>query len=66
MFVKLNGKRTGIADESCVLELLVSMDFDPEKVVISLNGQLIPVEKLLDTLLREGDEVELFSFVSGG
>ena len=47
-------------------ELLIELKQKQEVTVISLNESIIPSEKLDSSLLKDGDQIEIFSFMGGG
>jgi sulfur carrier protein len=63
--ITLNGQKTQIAPGSTLLTLLAERKLTPDKVAIELNRRLVKAE-LYDTPLKEGDEVEIVTFVGGG
>lgn len=53
--------------EACsVLDLLVEKHLAPERVVVELNGSIVKRPQWGETVLREGDTVEIVCFVGGG
>jgi len=64
--IKTNGEDRLIKDGSSLLDLLKSLDLDPRFVVVELNRNIVRRPALEDTLLSDGDEVELVHFVGGG
>jgi thiamine biosynthesis protein ThiS len=65
MKLKVNGDDRELADGITVRELVQQFKLTPEKVAIELNRRLIRAEKY-DQSLKEGDEVEIVTFVGGG
>jgi thiamine biosynthesis protein ThiS len=51
-----------LAEGSSVLDLLAGLGVCREMVVVSVNGRIVPEEKVL----REGDEVVVHPIVTGG
>ena len=51
---------------TCLLALLEERGNDPAKVVVELNGQIIPKDAYAATSLHGGDRLELVQFVGGG
>ena len=47
-------------------ELMAFLKYDPEKVIVSVNGNAVEKGKFSRTALSEGNKVEIFSFVGGG
>ncbi len=66
MKLTLNGKESDFTDGLTVSELLVEQQIKtPEMVSVELNGQILKRSKF-DTILKDGDKVELLFFAAGG
>jgi len=65
MKVTVNGDPRDLPDGETVRALIVSHNLSPDKVAIELNRRLLRGDKY-DTPLKEGDEVEIVTFVGGG
>jgi len=65
MVVKVNGEPRELPDGETVRALIVRYNLSPEKVAVELNRRLLRGERY-DTGLKEGDEVEIVTFVGGG
>ena len=65
MNVILNGKPRLTADAQNVRALLDELKLSPDRVAVELNRRLLRTDKY-DTSLREGDELEIVTFVGGG
>ena len=65
MNVILNGKPRLAADAQSVRALLDELKLSPDRVAVELNRRLLRTDKY-DTSLREGDELEIVTFVGGG
>ena len=63
--VKVNGEDLDI-DGKTVCEYLSSTNFDEKRIAIERNGEIVPKAKYSETILSEGDIVEVVSFVGGG
>ena len=46
--------------------LLAALDVDPARVAVMINGRVVTRKARDLTTLREGDKVEVLSFVGGG
>ena len=66
MEITVNGETKRAEDDATVRGLLESLDVPAENAVVSLNGEVLPLEELDARRLSEGDSVELFAFVGGG
>jgi thiamine biosynthesis protein ThiS len=65
MRVKVNGQEEQLPDGSDILAVLTANRLTPEKVAVELNRRLVRAAKY-DTQLKEGDEIEIVTFVGGG
>jgi thiamine biosynthesis protein ThiS len=65
MTVNVNGETRELQDGETVRALVARYNLTPDKVAIELNRRLLRTEKY-DTLLKDGDEVEIVTFVGGG
>lgn len=63
--VKINGEQFDAAGKT-VLEYLCSAEYDPKRVAVERNGDILPKALYGDTVLNDGDSVEIVSFVGGG
>ena len=63
--VKVNGEPKDIAGKT-VAEYLAATDYDIKRIAAELNGDILPKAAYADTLLSEGDSIEIVSFVGGG
>ena len=61
----VNGDARELPEGETVRALVVRHNLVPEKVAVELNRRLLRTEKY-DTPLKEGDEVEIVTFVGGG
>ena len=65
MKVRVNGDEREVPDGETVRALVVRHRLTPEKVAVELNRRLVRSDRY-DTPLKEGDEVEIVTFVGGG
>lgn len=63
--VKINGKELNAAGKT-VSEYLAAASYSLERVAVELNGEIVPKARYGDTVLADGDSVEVVSFVGGG
>lgn len=54
------------ADGMTVSEYLDTTTFDKKRIAVELNGEIVPKSKYSETVLNDGDCVEIVSFVGGG
>lgn len=63
--VKINGKNLD-ADGKSIAQYLEAANFDTRRIVVELNGEIVPKAQYSETILKDGDCVEVVSFVGGG
>ena len=64
--VQLNGKAREIPAGLSVTGLLESLELNPGLVVVELNREILNRSQYVDTMVAEGDTLELVHFVGGG
>lgn len=62
----VNGQPRQVADETSVAGLLEEMQIERRGVAVELNLDVVPRGEHQTRLLREGDQVEIVTFVGGG
>jgi thiamine biosynthesis protein ThiS len=65
MKIRLNGEEYD-TKAGTVSSLLEEIDIVPERVAVELNLKIIKKDKYDRTDIKEGDEIEVVSFVGGG
>ena len=63
--VKINGENMDAGGKS-VAEYLNSAGYNLMRVAVELNGNIVPKAMYADTIFKDGDSVEVVSFVGGG
>jgi len=63
--VKVNGELKDIAGKT-VAEYLATTNYDVKRIATELNGDILPKAAYVDTVLADGDSLEIVSFVGGG
>lgn len=66
MIITLNGDPYEIAGPITVNELLARLDIDPRRVAVEHNLVVLKHAAFTDTIVREGDQIEIVNFVGGG
>lgn len=66
MRIIVNGRERDLLPNQTLHQFIVSMHLDPDVVVTELNGVIVPGTAFTETILRDGDRLELLSFVGGG
>ena len=63
--VKINGTPCDAAGKT-LTEYLATTNFNPARIAVEKNGDIVPKAQYETTVLEEGDTVEVVSFVGGG
>ena len=63
--VKINGEEKEIAGKN-LLEYLKEAGFEPARVVVERNHDIIPKDELGNTIIQDEDVIEVLRFVGGG
>ncbi len=63
--VKINGEYQDAAGKT-LADYLAGTDFDPQRIAVERNGEIVPRAQYGAAVLAEGDTVEVVSFVGGG
>ena len=66
MQIQVNGERRELRDESRLSDLFKELSLAPERVAVELNHQVVRRNEWPNTILKEGDRVEIVHFVGGG
>lgn len=63
--VKINGESLAVAGKT-VADYLETTDFNPKRIAVERNGEIVPKAAYNETILQDGDVVEVVNFVGGG
>ena len=63
--VKINGEEMNVAGKT-IAEFLAATKYDPKRIAVERNGDIVPKTAYSETMLCDGDSVEVVSFVGGG
>ena len=66
MRVQINGEAREVADELKLSELVNELALAPERVAIELNQKIVRRNLWPETMLADGDRIEIVHFVGGG
>ncbi len=64
--ITVNGRRVEIDSEMSVEQLLDTVDVPPNYLAVEINADVVPRETYADTIVRDGDDVEVVTLVGGG
>lgn len=63
--VKINGEELNIAGKT-LADYLQAANYDQKRIAVECNGDIVPKAQYGETVLQDGDSVEVVSFVGGG
>ena len=63
--VKINGTSQDVAGLT-LAQYLDAADYDRKRIVVERNEEIVPKAQYDQVILRDGDVVEVISFVGGG
>lgn len=66
MTIQVNGESRGVGDGQTVAALLHELDIRADRVAVELNLEILDRNDFETRGLREGDRLEILSFIGGG
>ena len=63
--VKVNGEMLDLAGKT-VMDYLAATNYDPKRIAVERNGDIVFKSQYSTTVLEDGDNIEVVSFVGGG
>ena len=64
--VKVDGKEINLTEDTTVAEYLEQNQYQVKRIAVELNGDILPKYSYSDTMLKDGDRLEVVTFVGGG
>jgi len=65
MKINLNGKKME-SESQTLMDLVLEKGLDPNSLITEVNFEVIRQETWKDVSIKDGDNIELLSFVGGG
>jgi sulfur carrier protein len=66
MNITLNGEKKEVLDNIMVLGLLELLNIQHQRVAVELNREIVKKDRYATTTIKEGDNLEVVSFMQGG
>jgi thiamine biosynthesis protein ThiS len=66
MQATINGEIQALSEGSTVASLIGTLGLDTQKVAIEVNLAIVPRSLYGETLLSDGDRIEIVQFIGGG
>lgn len=64
--IQVNGEPQQVAANATVAALIAQLELAQERLAIELNLDILPRPRWPETVLHEGDKLEIVHFVGGG
>lgn len=62
----VNGEKLSLAEQLSLAEFVQQRQYRTERVVVELNGRIVPKASYDEIILQDADVLEIVSFVGGG
>lgn len=66
LLITLNGEPYALERPMSIAELLMKLSIDPRRVAVEHNLTILKRHLFTDTVVHEGDRIEIVNFVGGG
>ena len=64
--VRVNGEERMLAADARVADLLAILGVSTPRVAVEYNREILPKTRYGETMLKDGDDLEVVQFVGGG
>ena len=64
--IKVNGKEIKYTSGMTVQDLVISLSYSTSRIAVERLGEIIPKKNYADTLINDGDKIEIVCFKGGG
>ena len=64
--VRINGEHRRVDNGITIAEMVREIGFDPVRVAVERNLEIVPRSTLAEVRVEEGDDFEIVRFVGGG
>ena len=64
--VRINGEHRRVAEGISIADLVGELGFDPLRVAVERNLEVVPRSTLSTVAVQDGDDLEIVRFVGGG
>ena len=66
MEVTVNGTVRSLPADCTVNDMLIEVGMDPSRVAVEIGMEIVPRKSFADRILKQGENIEIVSFVGGG
>ena len=64
--IKVNGKEIKYTSGMTVQDLVISLSYSTSRIAVERLGEIIPKKNYANTLINDGDKIEIVCFMGGG
>lgn len=64
--ITVNGKQIRLTSEMSVADYLKQNNYKVNRIAVEMNEEILPKYSYSDTMLKDGDRLEVVTFVGGG
>ena len=64
--ITVNGKQISLTSKMSVADYLEQNNYQIKRIAVELNEEILPKYSYSDTMLKDGDLLEVVTFVGGG
>ena len=64
--ITVNGKQIRLTSEMSVADYLEQNNYQIDRIAVEMNEEILPKYSYSETMLKDGDRLEVVTFVGGG
>lgn len=64
--ITVNGKQIQLTSEMSVADYLEQNNYQINRIAVEMNEEILPKYSYSDTMLKDGERLEVVTFVGGG
>ena len=64
--ITVNGKQIQLTSEMSVADYLEQINYQINRIAVEMNEEILPKYSYSETMLKDGDRLEVVTFVGGG
>ena len=64
--ITVNGKQIQLTSEMSVADYLAQNNYQINRIAVEMNEEILPKYSYSETMLKDGDRLEVVTFVGGG
>ena len=64
--ITVNGKQIRLTSEMSVADYLEENNYKVNRIAVEMNEEILPKYSYSETMLKDGDRLEIVTFVGGG